>query len=176
MKLEIDDLFYISDIVQTDGPAYVHHLQDKQIYDQTLNIPYPYTAEDAKLWIQHVQDETFKQGQSVNWAIRSADGNLIGGIGFHGFTLGISHQAELGYWLARPYWGQGIMTKAVNAVCSFAFKEFKIVRITAHIFYSNIGSSRVLEKCGFHLEGILRKYYMKDGKIFDSKLYAKIVE
>lgn len=158
------------------GPSFVHYLQDKQIYDQTLNIPYPYTTDDAQWWLKHVEEETSKQGQSVNWAIRSADNNLIGGIGFQGLRLEVPHQPKLGYWLARPYWRQGIMTKAVNAVSSFAFKEFKIVRITAHVFYSNDGSSRVLEKSGFHLEGILRKYYLKDGKIFDGKLYTKIIE
>ena len=176
MKLNIDSSFYISDITESDKPAYVHHLQEKQIYDQTLNIPYPYSEKDAEWWINHIQEETSKQGRSVNWAIRSADGHLIGGIGFHDFELGKSHRAELGYWLAKPFWSQGIMTKAVEVVCGFAFKELNIVRITAHVFSFNLGSEKVLEKSGFQLEGILRKHYKKDGKIFDGKLYAKISE
>ena len=119
-------------------------------------------------------ETTARQGRSVNWAIRRSDGFLVGGIGFHDFELGKSHKAELGYWLAKSYWGQGIMTQAVDAVARFGFQEFGLLRITANVFHFNIGSARVLEKAGFQLEGYLRKHYKKDGKIFDGKLYAKV--
>lgn len=171
---KIDNLYTITEITPADKPAYVQHLAAKQIYDQTLNIPYPYAETDADWWINHVAEETKKQGRSVNWALRKNDGLLVGGIGFHGLELGKTHRAEIGYWLAKPFWGQGIMTKAVELVSDFAFKELGLVRITANVFLFNQGSSRVLEKAGFQLECILRKHYKKDDKIFDGKLYAKV--
>ena len=112
----------------------------------------------------------------MNWAIREPGGVLVGGIGYHNLELGRSHRAELGYWLAKPYWGQGIMTGAVKRVTDLAFSEFDLVRVTAHVFAFNGGSARVLEKAGFQFEGLLRSHYKKDGKIFDGKLYAKVRE
>jgi RimJ/RimL family protein N-acetyltransferase len=99
---------------------------------------------------------------------------VVGGIGFAGLQVGKSHWAELGYWLAKPYWNLGVMTEAVKIVSNFAFKEFGLQRITAHVFSFNLGSARVLEKAGFQCEGVLRQHYKKDGKIFDGKLYAKV--
>ena len=174
MKLNVNNGFFISDIVATDQAAYIEHLNEKQIYDQTLAIPYPYTEADAQWWVNNVADITKKQGRSVNWGIRRTDGFLVGGIGFHDFELGRSHKAELGYWLAKPYWGKGIMTEAVKVATKFGFMEFGLVRITANVFHFNTGSARVLEKAGYQLEGLLRSHYKKDGTIFDGKLYAKV--
>ncbi len=173
MKLKINDSFYISDIIATDKPAYLEYLQEKQIYDQTLAIPFPYTEADADWWIDHNLEATRSQNnRSVNWALRRADDKLIGGVGFFGHKIGRDHKAELGYWLAKPYWGKGLMTEAVRKVAAYAFSELELMRITANVFVFNQASARVLEKAGFKLEGLLRSHYKKDGKIFDGKLYS----
>lgn len=175
MNLQINDSYFISDIAPSDKPAYLEYLQEKQIYDQTLAIPYPYTDADADWWINHNLEATALQnGRSVNWAVRRGDGKLIGGIGFLGLKIDQDFKAELGYWLAKPYWHRGIMTEAVKKVADYAFKEFGLMRITAHVFAFNIGSARVLEKSGFTCEGLLRSHYRKDGKVFDGKLYARL--
>jgi ribosomal-protein-alanine N-acetyltransferase len=173
-SLTINESLYLSDILPSDKPAYLEHFKEKQIHDQTLAIPYPYTDADADWWINHSIENTRKLGRSVSWALRKADGQLIGGIGFHDFEPGKSHRAELGYWLAKPFWNQGIMSEAVKKVVEYGFREFGLLRITANVFHFNIGSARVLEKAGFQLEGVLRKHYEKDGKIFDGKLYAMV--
>lgn len=175
-KISVNSSIYISDITAADKPAYIEHLQERQIHDQTLNIPFPYTEADADWWINRVAEETQKQGRSVNWAIRNKEGALIGGIGFHDFRLGQSHKAELGYWLAKSYWGQGIMTDAAKKIAEFGLSEFGLSRITANVFDFNLGSTRVLEKAGFQLEGLLRNHYKKNGKIFNGKLYARVRE
>ena len=174
-RLDLDGSYFISDITPADHPAFLEHLKEKQIHDQTAAIPFPYTAADADWWINHTAEVTKEQGRSVIWAIRRADGYLIGSIGYHDFTLGKSHKAEIGYWLAKPYWNQGIITKAVQKATDLAFREFGLIRVTAHVFDFNGGSARVLEKCGYQLEGILRKHYQKNGKIFDGKIYAKVL-
>ncbi len=170
----MDGSFSLTDIVASDKAAYLEHLQEKEIYDRTLMIPNPYTEADADWWLNHVAEETRRQGRSVNWAIRGSDGLLVGGIGFHGLELGKTHRGELGYWLAKPYWRRGIMTEAVRRVAAFSFAEFGLIRIAADVFHFNIGSARVLEKAGFKLEGVLRKYYRKDGNVFDGMLYSKL--
>ena len=174
MNLAINDTFSITDICGDDKPAYLEHLADRQIYEQTLNIPHPYTEADAEWWINHVAEQTRRQGRSVNWAIRRSDGLLVGGIGYHDLELGKTHSAELGYWLARPYWGQGLMTAAVKRLSEYSFAELGLIRIAAHVFHFNVASARVLEKAGFQFEGRLRKHYKKDGKIFDGLVYARV--
>ena len=98
------------------------------------------------------------KGDPSNWAIRNAEDHLIGGCGFNDFQMGKSHRAEIGYWLAKPFWGQGIMTAVVRRACQYAFEEFGLVKIIAHVNATNPASARVLEKCGFEQEGYLKKH------------------
>ncbi len=113
-----------------------------------------------------------QHGEPVHFAIRTSDEELIGGCGFDGMTKG--HRAEIGYWLAKPHWGQGIMASVVGKACEHAFVRWKLVRITAHVFHFNLASASVLEKNGFVFEGDLRKHYRKDGQFIDGKLYALV--
>jgi [ribosomal protein S5]-alanine N-acetyltransferase len=156
----------------SDKPALIEHLRDKEIYDHTLRIPYPYTEAEAEKWLGIVARTTQLQGRAVHWAIRNAEDFLIGGCGFDGFQVGESHRAEIGYWLAKAYWNQGMMTAVVRRVCQYAFEEFGLMKIIAHVFATNPASARVLEKCGFEQEGYLKKHYLKDGQLIDAKLYA----
>jgi RimJ/RimL family protein N-acetyltransferase len=171
-KLVVNDGIHLSEIQPSDKPALVEHLREKEIYDRTLRIPYPYTEADADHWLELVSRATVQRGQPVHWAIRNEDGYLIGGCGFDDFEIGKSHRAEIGYWLAKPYWGQGIMTAVVRKACEFAFSDWKLLKITAHVFAFNPASARVLEKCGFEQEGYLKKHYLKDGRSIDARLYA----
>lgn len=171
-QILIDDNCYLSPILPSDKSAFVEYLNDKEIYAYTLRIPYPYTENDAETFFKTVADSTEKYGHPIQFVIRDNEGKAIGGIGFDGLIP--EHQAELGYWLAKPFWGQGIMTNVVAPLCDFAFTKWNLVRIFAHVFVSNVGSSRVLEKNGFELEGVLRKHHKKDGKFIDAKLFGLV--
>ena len=80
--------------------------------------------------------------------------------------------AEVGYWVGEEYWGRGLATEATRAFLDYAFEEFYLHRIFATAFEGNRASMRVLEKCGFTLEGRRKMAVDKDGKIFDDFLYA----
>jgi RimJ/RimL family protein N-acetyltransferase len=97
-------------------------------------------------------------------------------LGADSLELAISHRAEIGYWLAQPYWGRGIMTDAVKVYVSYAFKELSVARLTAHVFAFNRSSARVLEKNEFKLEGRLRKHFSKNGELIDGLLYGLLKE
>lgn len=170
----LDNGFHINTIQKTDKSAFIEHFREREIYERTLSIPFPYTEADADFWIEHVAARAQQNGQPVEFAIRNQEGKLIGAVGFDRLVVGKSHLAEIGYWLAKPYWGSGIMTAAVGKICGHAFSKFGIVRITAHIFAFNTGSQRVLEKNGFVQEGYLTKHYLKDGKYQDGKLFALV--
>jgi RimJ/RimL family protein N-acetyltransferase len=66
------------------------------------------------------------------------------------------------------------MSAAVRATAEFALSQLDLVRLEAPVFEWNPASMRVLEKCGFVREGVLRKSVVKDGKIIDAVIYARV--
>jgi [ribosomal protein S5]-alanine N-acetyltransferase len=176
MTIRISEQIHLSKLLPSDQAACIQHMKDREIYDLTLRIPYPYTEAHFREWLDIVEKATTQQGRPVNWAIRDNNEFLIGGCGFSGLHVGKSHRAEIGYWLAKPYWGQGIMTAVVGRLCEFAFAELNLVKIEAQVFAGNSASAKVLQKCGFVQEGYLRKHHLKDGKYLDARLFALVKE
>ena len=84
------------------------------------------------------------------------------------------HSAELGYWLSEDHWGKGIMSQIIEKMCEYAFKEFNIIRLFAEVVDYNVGSCRVLEKCGFKLEGRMSKHIYKEEEFYDQLIYGLV--
>lgn len=168
----VNSQIHLAPFCPSDQAACVEYLNEKEIYDRTLRIPHPYTPAAFEEWLATVEQLLREHGQPVNWAIRNEADLLIGGIGFAGLEIGNSHQAEVGYWLAKPFWGRGIMTAVVRRACRHAFVTWDLAKITAHVFSFNSASARVLEKCGFQKEGFLRKHHVKDGQLIDAYVYG----
>jgi RimJ/RimL family protein N-acetyltransferase len=166
----------LSPLCPGDKAAMVEFLRPKDVYLTTLNIPHPYTEANAEAWIAGRIEHTQLVGKEVSFAIRDPNGKMIGAIGADSHEPGASHRAEIGYWLARPYWGRGIMTDVVGAYIQYAFAELQLQKLVAHVFEFNSASGRVLEKNGFKLEGKLRKHYQKDGRLVDARLYGLLKE
>jgi len=175
MNLKVDGTF-ISEITDEDKAAYLEHFKEREIADQTLNIPFPYRPKDADEWLLYLHDDKTERGVASNWAIRRKDGFLIGGIGLHNWDPKHPHRVEIGYWLAKPYWGKGITTEAVKVITGYAFQDLHISRVAAQVFEFNRASARVLEKAGYQFEGTLRKHYFKNGKFYNGSLYARLSE
>ena len=110
--------------------------------------PHPYTHEDARFFIEHVASKKENIIRGIFYK-----GILAGGIGVHPQTDVYARSAEIGYWLAKDYWGKGITTQAVSKMCKLAFKELEIIRIYAGVFDYNLGSQKVLTNNGFKFEG-----------------------
>lgn len=64
------------------------------------------------------------------------------------------------------------MPKVVEALLKIGFEEIGLARVQANIFHFNKSSGRVLEKCGFQFEGILRDYDLKNGELLDARSYS----
>ena len=155
-------------------PAVYAHAQDPRIAANLRDVfPSPYHYEDAEAF---VQDCVAREGQGQLCRAILVEGETVGSIGVFVQSDVYRRSAELGYWLAVPWWGKGIMTEAVRAICREAFRAFDIVRIYAEPFARNTGSCRVLEKAGFTLEGTLRRSVYKGGEILDSRVYALLRE
>jgi len=135
-------------------------------------MPYPYTLKDAKEWVNKNIYWGRKKVMSDFVLAIEIDGEVCGAVGLSKIKIG--HKAELGYWLGKKYWGQGIMTEVVKLMTSYAFRELGLRRIYAHVFSFNAASKKVLEKVGYELEGINKKEAKKGNKYIDCYLMAKI--
>lgn len=96
----------------------------------------------------------------------------MGGIGLHPQSDIFRKNAELGYWLGEPYWGKGIMTRAIKKITTYGFHNMEIDRIFARPFGSNLGSQKCLEKVGYVLEGSFSKTIWKNDQWEDELVYA----
>ena len=161
----------MSHIKRGDEAAFVDHLADPEISKNLLAIPHPYLPSHADWWVSHCE-QTVKTTNSI-FAIRNSSGMLIGEIGIAGTWTQGDHKAEFGYWLARPYWGRGLMTASVRVFCVHVFTSLKVCRLFATPFVSSAASHRVLEKAGFEREGLMRSYHMKNSTPIDAVLYAR---
>ena len=133
----------------------------------TNKFPHPYTEKDAKAFIEFAN-----QDNPVHIFAIELDGEAIGGIGIHPQHDIHIKNAELGYWLAEPFWGKGIISKAVNQIIDFAFKSYDIDRLYASVFGSNIGSQKVLKKNHFEQEAIFVKTVFKKDRYEDELFFS----
>jgi ribosomal-protein-alanine N-acetyltransferase len=69
----------------------------------------------------------------------------------------VTHTAEVGYWLRRSSWGNGLASEALALTCRYGFRSMSLHRIQAKVVVGNDASRRVLEKVGFRLEGTARE-------------------
>jgi RimJ/RimL family protein N-acetyltransferase len=136
----------------------------------TLNMPHPYQDGMAQQWISS-QRAKHEKGEVVDFAIVIREGILLcGAIG-----LGIdkrNNNAELGYWIGVPYWGQGYCTEAAKAVLSYGFKSLNLHRIHAAHLKCNPASGRVMQKIGMSYEGCSRDHFCKWGQFYDDLRYG----
>ena len=128
--------------------------------------PHPYTLQNAEQFIANALSEG-----AYHRAIIS-DGKVIGGISAVQKCGAMRFCADLGYWLAPDFWSRGIMTAAVGLFCREIFSSTDVNRIEAVVFVPNAASCRVLEKCGFRKEGILRQSVFKNGQFYDAAVYG----
>ncbi|MDW7692733.1 GNAT family N-acetyltransferase [Flammeovirgaceae bacterium SG7u.111] len=166
----------LTEILPSDKATLVQLLSDKEIYNNTLRIPYPYTEENAEDFLSYIKDTQEKMLIQRHWAIRfKSSKELIGVIGVEQPDPYNSHRNEIGYWLGKNYRGQGIMTDAICVLCEQLFEERKLLhRLQATVYEHNPASGKVLEKAGFTYEGMLKDYVIKDGIYLNVKMYARL--
>ena len=153
-----------------DAPSIVKYANNRKIWMNLRDaFPHPYGIQDAESYIERV---TGKEAM-IAFAIATPH-EAIGSIGLMPGKDVHRCTAEMGYWLAEPYWGKGIMTQAVKSMAEYAVHDLKMNRIYAEPYANNQASARVLEKAGFLCEGTLRSSVIKDGKVLDQYIYSYI--
>ncbi len=129
-------------------------------------------VEETRTFLRRCQT-VWQDGSAYPWVIiRTADRQLLGQVEIRVRE----HRVDLGYGLARRYWGQGYTTEAVAAIMDWAWQQPPIYRIWAVCDVENHGSARVLEKVGMQREGVLRRWIMhpnRSDEPRDCYCYAK---
>ena len=143
---------------------------DRAIADTTLNLPHPYEDGVAEEWISTHQGK-FEAGEAVTFAVvLRGSGELVGAMGL--MIAARFERAELGYWVGKPYWGNGYCTEAGRAALHYAFSTLKLNRIHASHLTRNPASGRVMQKLGMVHEGRARQHVKKWDRFEDMELYG----
>jgi RimJ/RimL family protein N-acetyltransferase len=154
---------------KSDLPDLIRYANNPNIAANLVDqFPHPYTESDARVFISRTLEQHHVQMLAI-----TLEEKAIGGIGLHPMADIFRMNAELGYWLAEPFWGQGIMTEAIRLMVAHGFAHKPdIQRIFARPFGSNFASQRALEKAGFELEARFSQTLIKNGTIEDELVYA----
>jgi ribosomal-protein-alanine N-acetyltransferase len=132
---------------------------DFAVADTTLNIPHPYLDGAAEEFFSTHQAK-YEKGEGITFAITlKVDGGLIGGVGLD--VIKRFRRAEIGYWIAKPFWGHGYATEAGRAVVAFGFDKWSLHKIVGTYLARNPASGCVMRKIGLAQEGLLREHVIK---------------
>ena len=145
-------------------------ISDEGIVRNLASAPWPYTVEEAVRFATLQHDEKYP----AFLLMLRTDGapRLIGACGLQERE----GEAELGYWIARPYWGLGFASEAGRAVLGIA-KAIGHSRVVAGHFTDNPASGRVLRKLGFQKTGKREERHSKGrGTPMICALYEKSLE
>ena len=155
-------------LAESDASNLVKYGNNKKIAQNlTDSFPSPYTEEAAHKFIQFASTTDKAQIRAI-----AIDGELIGVVGLYIQDDIMCKNAELGYWVAESFWGQGIATIAIKQAIDLGFQNLDIVRIFARPYGSNKASQRVIEKLGFTKEAQIKQNLYKWGEWEDELIYG----
>lgn len=136
-----------------DAPRITELMQEEGIPKRLARAPWPYTLSDAEGWIA-ANLKARRNGREYSFMIHRAKAGLIGSCGL----VVRGRVWELGFWCGKPWWGQGFVTEAAEALLAWARDEHDQDAFIAGHIADNLGSGRVLEKLGFSPVGEKKMY------------------
>lgn len=151
-----------------DIESIVKYANNLNVSQYTSNkFPYPYLVQHAEAFVDFANNTTTADVLAID-----INGVFIGGCGLHFKEDLQCKNAEIGYWLAEPFWGKGIITSVINERVNDAFQKHNIRRVYASVFEENIASQKALLKCGFILEAIFKQAIFKNNKYHNDYIYS----
>ncbi|MFJ7725251.1 GNAT family N-acetyltransferase [Neobacillus sp. NPDC097160] len=167
---------FIRPFLTEDAEALIDLLTENRNFFEKFSMERRETYYTMKSQLERIKqyEEDRRTDQAYNFGIFKNDGVLIGTINLFQVLRGSLQSAFIGYFLDQKHNGQGYTTEAVKLLVGYAFTELKLHRIEAGVMPHNIGSIRVLEKSGFHKEGIALKNVKINGKWEDHQVLAMI--
>lgn len=153
-------------IEESDAAAIYPLINDKEISDNMLNIPYPYPEENLVPWIGACREgmENCERYELV--MILKETGELMGVCSLLHIDWENKH-AEVSYWLGKKYWNKGYTTEAVKQLICMVFREYGLEYIYGCCFARNPASARVMKKAGMRYMTHTRYGVKKGGEDID---------
>ena len=154
-------------------PELASLIDDPRVARWTLHIRRPYRLRDAREFARRAARGRRSGSHLALLIVRRSDGRLVGGLSVH--HLDADHaRGEVGYWIGRPFRGQGYAREATTALVGLAFRTLRLHRLEARVFPGNEASARVLRAVGFRREGHVRESILKDGRFRDELLFGRL--
>lgn len=152
-----------------DIPRLVHLANNTDIANEMSTLPSPFRKQHALDLVQRSSGDT----EVVLGITDDLSEELAGVIMLRDFEPQ-HEQAEMSIWLGKDFWGRGLGSKAIRAMCRIGFEEKQLNRIYAYTMVRNIASQRILEKTGFTREGLLRERVIICEIYEDVYIYARL--
>jgi RimJ/RimL family protein N-acetyltransferase len=154
---------------------FVHGEAGREVTDTLLWDGPDEPAEMAEFFRLHTKGTFVPHG--FHWLMRDRTGDLTGEAGRAIGSLGMRHvgpagRCDVGYWLAPPYWGRGLMREALVAVIRHGFTNLRVAKFEADAYTHNDRSCALLAGLGFRREGTSRRRHRKRGSWVDAALYG----
>lgn len=130
------------------------------------------TQDEAAAFIR-LLDENLSRNEGIQWGVewKEQPGKLAGSICYWRME-NENDRAELGYLMAPPFWGKGLMKEAIRTVLDYGFQQLRLHSVVAKLTPANKASSAVLEANGFRLEGHFREDFYYNGQYEDTLVYG----
>jgi len=114
----------------------------------------------------------FAEESGIHWAItlRNED-RLIGKCGYNEWRK-LHRRGDISYIVDRHQWGKGLVSEALRAVLAYGFNQMNLHSVEAGVTPGNDGSTRMLQKLGFRLEGHLKESFLVEDVFVDSLIYS----
>lgn len=169
--LDLGDIV-LREITSSDAEEYFCYMNKPEMHEFLTDNNRPTNVDIAKEELSY-WSSLFRNRRGFYWGIALKNNDqLIGTAGFN--TISIMHRkAEISYDLDYAFWGRGIMLRSIKAILQF-IEYAAIIRIQATVIHDNMRSIKVLERCGFVKEGLMRKYEIVEGVHRDYYMYAKV--
>lgn len=158
----------LRNFVNEDKELLVSYLNEESVTTYlSARLPQPYTHEAADWWVSTGSKMGIVKAITHN-------GVLVGSISAIPGEFERQKSAEIGYWIAKPFWGKGFASEALQQFTALVFENSDLIKLHASVFGENLASAKVLEKCGFKLEAILEKAIYKNSQLFNEHHYVII--
>jgi RimJ/RimL family protein N-acetyltransferase len=174
IKLETERLILRPLKVEDEETIY-QYVKDYDIARWTINIPHPYPRDGAISFIRQATG-LMDEGLCYELAILlKSNQEIVGVVSF--VKVNKTHRnAELGYWVGKPYWNKGFATEAAMRILEFGFNGLGLERIFSKCFFDNLSSRKVMEKIGMKYEGKFRHEVFKENRFIDMTYYSILKE
>ncbi len=156
---------------KSDVADIYRYVNNAEIAKWTASIPHPYPKRGAEKVVRDTQRKWKRSKAFVFGIVPKGMDTVVGIISLERIDQ-INRHGELGYWLGKPHWGNGMMAEAGTLVMRFGFRTLKLHRIYASVLHENRASERVLTKLKFKKEGVMREKWFRFGRWHNVFNYA----